>query len=192
MNKLLPLVTGAILLAGCGGSGGSGAGGGTPPAPVPSATAPSPSGSPAKEQQRLRKLPDKLRFEATTLDGRPFTGVNLAEKPAVFWFWAPWCPKCRAEGPAVAKAARANAGRVEFVGVAGLDQSTARMKEFVTRTGTSGLPHLDDRNGRLYRHFGVTTQSSFLFMRPDGTAERASGPLGEDELAARVRALAGG
>ena len=50
-------------------------------------------------------VPDQLQFTSTTLDGTPFDGADLAGRPAVFWFWAPWCPNCRAEAPQVAAAA---------------------------------------------------------------------------------------
>ena len=40
---------------------------------------------------------DRLDFTATTLSGAPFNGASLQGKPAVLWFWTPWCPFCNAE-----------------------------------------------------------------------------------------------
>lgn len=193
MRKLTLLLAGSLALAACGGSdGGSADGAATKDAataqPAPSAAAPG-SGAPSG---RLKSMPEQLKFEGTTLDGKPFTGSNLAEQPVVFWFWAPWCPKCQSEGPAVAKVAERYKGRVAFVGIAGLDKSKDQMQKFVTRTGTGGITQLDDRDGDLYKHFKVTSQSSFLFMKRDGSSDRASGPLGEDDLEKHVKALAGG
>ncbi|MEU5883530.1 redoxin domain-containing protein [Spirillospora sp. NPDC047279] len=202
-------VTLAFALAGCGGgTDGDGADGGTPTA-GPSSTAGTPgaaspgAGSPGASpgagspgagspSARLRSLPAPLKFEATTLDGRPFTGGNLAEQPVVFWFWTPSCAGCQEEGRAVAAAAREYQGRVTFVGVAGRDRSGERPGRFVTRTGTGGITQLDDRSGGLSEHFEVTSRPSFLFMRRDGSADRAAGPLGAETLDERVRALAGG
>jgi thiol-disulfide isomerase/thioredoxin len=141
---------------------------------------------------RLRSLPAPLKFEATTLDGRPFTGANLAERPVVFWFWAPWCPKCVAEGPHVADIAKKYGDRVTFVGIAGLDKSKEQMHRFVTRTGTGIITQLDDRTGRLWEHFGVTVVPSLLLVTTDGQTRRVAGRLGESGLEQNIRGLVGG
>jgi hypothetical protein len=60
------------------------------------------------------------------------------------------------------------------------------MNRFVDRTGTTGLVQLDDRTGALYQHFKVTSQSSYLFVSPDGSTESATGPLDEGELSALI------
>lgn len=46
---------------------------------------------------------DRLNFTATTLGGAPFNGASLQGKPAVLWFWTPWCPYCNAEAPGSAR-----------------------------------------------------------------------------------------
>ncbi|MFI0444412.1 TlpA family protein disulfide reductase [Actinomadura sp. 6N118] len=192
MRKLTLLLAGTLALAACGGSDDDPKDAATVQ-PTPSASSPTGaaagSGTPSG---RLRSMPAQLKFEGTTLDGKPFTGSNLAEQPVVFWFWAPWCPKCQSEGPAVAKVAERYKGRVAFVGIAGLDKSKDQMQKFVSRTGTGSITQLDDREGDLYKHFKVTSQSSFLFMKRDGSSDRASGPLGEDDLEKHVKALVGG
>ncbi|MBC6469461.1 TlpA family protein disulfide reductase [Actinomadura alba] len=144
--------------------------------------------------RRLRSLPPELRFEGRTLDGRPFTGSNLAERPVVFWFWAPWCPNCVAEAPHVAAVVRKYGDRVAFVGVAGLGDNRNQMRHFVARTGvgTGDMPQLDDSTGRLFAHFRVSSVPSFVFMTLDGTATRESGQLGQAGLEQRVRAIATG
>lgn len=53
---------------------------------------------------------DRLQFSGTTLSGAPFNGASLQGKPAVLWFWAPFCPFCNAEAPGVAQVAAANPG----------------------------------------------------------------------------------
>ncbi len=156
-------------------------------APVTSApaTAPSSAGPAVKAA-----VPAALEFSAKTLDGQQFRGADLAGKPVVFWFWAPWCPKCRSEAPAV-KAAAARYGDVAFVGVAGLDTEAA-MKEFVQRTGTGGIVQLSDEKGAVWTKLAVSEQSTFVFMRPDGSTTKASGPLGQDALDGHVRKLLAG
>ncbi|MDT5327276.1 MAG: hypothetical protein QOF25_4428, partial [Mycobacterium sp.] len=51
---------------------------------------------------------DRQQFTGTTLAGQPFDGSSLAGKPAVLWFWTPWCPFCNAEAPSVSAVAAAN------------------------------------------------------------------------------------
>lgn len=185
MRKLPIVIVVALLAAGCdGGSAGA-------KAPVVRPSSQAPVTSPPSTTARLRRLPPELNFDAQTLDGKPFTGVDLVEKPVVFWFWAPSCPQCLSEGPNVAKVAKRYEGRVAFVGVAGLGSDRGQVASFLARTGTGGLTQLDDSSGALSKHFEVTSQSAFLFMKADGSGERASGPLGEGDLERRVGKLAG-
>ena len=50
---------------------------------------------------RAQAADDRLQFTGTTLSGAPFNGAGLQGKPAVLWFWAPFCPFCNAEAPGV-------------------------------------------------------------------------------------------
>ncbi|WUI03520.1 redoxin family protein [Spirillospora sp. NBC_00431] len=178
MKKLGLAIFAAFALAACGGDADEPVG--AAPSTAASAPATTSTSAPGKA------APAVLRFKGSTLGGKPFDGTSLAGKRVVFWFWAPWCPKCQTEGPAVAKAAQKYAGQVVFVGVAGLDKSKPQMDRFVARTGTSGIIQLDDRTGDLYKHFKVTSQSSYLFVAPDGGTDTATGPLDDDELSALV------
>src|ERR1700753_1530731 len=70
------------------------------------------------EAPHAKPADDRLQFTGTTLGGAPFNGASLQGKPAVLWFWAPFCPFCNAEAPGVSQVAAANPG-VTFVGIAG-------------------------------------------------------------------------
>lgn len=130
-----------------------------------------------------------LDFRAETVDGGELSSATLAGKPAVLWFWAPWCTICRAEGPGVARVAQQH-DAVTFLGVAGRGE-VPDMKQFVADTGTGSFPHVVDEDGSLWSSFGVISQPAFAFIRPDGTMEVIVGTLPEDDLAARVASLAG-
>lgn len=187
-------IAAVLLAAGCGSSdpdAQDAAGPGDTAQAKPPASGPASPTASGNPSGRLRALPDTLKFEATTLDGKAFKGADLAERPVVFWFWAPWCPKCMSEGPAVAETARKYQGKVAFVGVAGLDGSKDRMRAFVSRTGTEGFAHLDDRTGKVYKHFRVTSQSSYVFLGRDGGATRATGPLDAGELERHISRIHG-
>ncbi|MFI6742435.1 TlpA family protein disulfide reductase [Nonomuraea sp. NPDC050451] len=184
----------ALLVTGCGGPGQDQASD-TASASAPSApmASPSTSATPAlttsQETADKTSVPATLKFSARTLNGATFQGTSLAGRPVAFWFWAPWCPKCLSEAPAV-KTAAGKYSEVAFVGVAGLDTEAA-MKEFVQRTGTGNLVHLSDVKGAVWTKLGVSEQSTFVFMKPNGSTKRASGPLSQDKLDEHLRELLG-
>ncbi|GAC1401751.1 MAG: protein disulfide oxidoreductase [Mycobacterium sp.] len=130
---------------------------------------------------------EQLQFTAKTINGQDFSGQSLARKPAVLWFWAPWCTTCQGEAPGVAKAARANPA-VTFVGVAAQDQVPA-MQNFVAKYGL-GFTNLADLDGSIWRQFGVTIQPAFAFISPDGSVDVVKRTLSEQDLAARISTLA--
>ncbi|MGH3490417.1 MAG: TlpA family protein disulfide reductase [Actinopolymorphaceae bacterium] len=160
------------------------------PSPTTSAPrdTPTPRDSPSVAEPGRTEVPEQLQFTATTLDGDGFEGASLVGKPAALWFWAPWCPICRNEGPTVTKLSKAYEGKVSIVGVAGLDKLDA-MHEFVSETGVGGIPHLADAQGAVWRHFDITTQSTWVLLDADGKIVHA-GRLDADELTAHVRRLA--
>jgi thiol-disulfide isomerase/thioredoxin len=132
-------------------------------------------------------IPAQLQFSAKTVDGKDFSGQSLFGKPAVLWFWAPWCPVCRGEAPSVGQIAATHPA-VTFVGVAGLDQLPA-MQQFVTQYPVGGFTHLADTDGAVWAKFGVTHQPAYAFISPDGRIDVVKGPLSAPDLTARVTAL---
>jgi thiol-disulfide isomerase/thioredoxin len=133
-------------------------------------------------------VPAQLQFTAQTLDGKEFKGESVLGKPAVFWFWAPWCPVCQREAPMVGKIAATHPD-VTFVGVAALDQVPA-MEEFVNKYPVKGFTHLADTDGAVWAKFGVTQQPAYAFVRADGSIDVVRGSLPEASLSERVTALA--
>ncbi len=129
----------------------------------------------------------QLDCTAQTLDGRPFSGASLAGRPAVLWFWAPWCPTCQKEAPLVAQVAAANPA-VTFIGVGARDQPDA-LQEFAAKYGVEGFTELADTDAAVWARFGVTRQPAYAFISPGGEVEVVKGSLSEAELSARVQAL---
>jgi thiol-disulfide isomerase/thioredoxin len=106
-----------------------------------------------------------LGFSARTLAGEPFEGASLAGTPTVLWFWAPWCPTCRAQIATVSGLGREYDGRVNVVGVGGLDTQDA-IEELAG--GIEDITHLVDDEGEVWKHFGVTAQSTYTVIDADG------------------------
>ncbi|MEU6023586.1 TlpA family protein disulfide reductase [Micromonospora sp. NPDC048871] len=77
---------------------------------------------------------------------------------------------------------------VPIVGVAGLGEHRA-MTDFVSEFELAPVPQLDDREGALWRRFGVTEQSIFVIIDREGRVIHKGWLDGED-LTRRVTALA--
>ena len=155
----------AVLVAGCGQSG--------------SRTLAEPT--PAADPSTL------LQFTAKTIDGVNFSGQSLVGKPAVLWFWGPWCPVCEGEAPGVGQVAHSNPG-VSFVGVAAQDQVPA-MRDFITNYQLGFFTHLADVDASVWRRFGVTAQPAFAFISAAGSVDVVKRDLAEQDLAQRVVTL---
>ena len=134
---------------------------------------------------------DRLDFTGTSLSGAPFNGSALQGKPAVLWFWTPWCPFCNAEAPSVGAVAAANPG-VTFVGVAARSDVGA-MADFVSKYHL-GFTNLNDADGSIWARYNVPWQPAYVFYRPDGTSTFVNNPtsaMSQQELSDRVAALKG-
>lgn len=132
---------------------------------------------------------DDLNFTGTTLSGASFNGASLQGKPAVLWFWTPWCPFCNSEAPNVSAVAAANP-KVTFVGVAARSD-VAQMQSFVSKYNLN-FTNLNDADGSIWAKFNVPWQPAYVFLRPDGTSTFVNNPtsaMSQQELSDRVRAL---
>jgi thiol-disulfide isomerase/thioredoxin len=132
---------------------------------------------------------DRMQFTGTTLAGAPFSGASLAGKPAVLWFWTPWCPFCNAEAPSVSQVAAANPD-VAFVGIAARSD-VAAMQAFVSKYNL-GFTNLNDADGSIWARYDVPWQPAYVFYRADGSSTFVNNPtaaMPRQELSDRVAAL---
>ncbi|NUR27740.1 MAG: redoxin domain-containing protein [Kribbellaceae bacterium] len=150
-----------------------------------SAGAPAAGSSPTGPAGQTAAPAVNLDFTARTITGATFNGHQLAGKPAVLWFWAPWCPTCRAQSGWVSALAEKYAGKVNVVGVGGLDESGA-IRDFGSKLTT--FPQLDDARGQVWTQFGVIVQSSYVVLDRNGRVQ-FQGYLDNDELDRRVAQL---
>ena len=132
---------------------------------------------------------DDLNFTGTTLSGAPFNGASLKGKPAVLWFWTPWCPFCNQEAPSVSAVSAANPG-VTFVGIS-TRADVGSMQNFVSKYNLN-FTNLNDANGSIWAQFNVPWQPAYVFLKADGTSPFVNNPvsaMSQQELTDRVRAL---
>jgi thiol-disulfide isomerase/thioredoxin len=132
---------------------------------------------------------DRLNFTGTTLSGAPFNGASLQGRPAVLWFWTPWCPFCNAEAPGVSQVAAANP-KVAFVGIAA-HSDVGQMQGFVSKYNLN-FTNLNDADGSIWARYGVPWQPAYVFYKSDGSSTFVNNPtsaMPQQELADRVAAL---
>ncbi|SCG51743.1 redoxin domain-containing protein [Micromonospora halophytica] len=190
-RRILPtvLTTAVLALTACGGATEQPATPDAAPDTAQAGTATPASGTPGATGDAARPAtPPTLDFTARTIDDRPFAGSSLAGRPAVLWFWAAWCTRCRAVADDVAAVQRDNATRVNLIGVAGLGSGADAMRRFARDTGIEGFPHLADDDGAVWRRFGVTSQEQYVLLDSAGKVVH-SGPLAQDELRRRIAEL---
>ncbi len=131
-----------------------------------------------------------LDFTAPTLAGTDLDAASLKGKPAVFWFWAPWCSVCRGEAPGVERVAADLGDDIAFVGVPGLGEVPA-MKEFVDQTGVTSLTHAIDADGSLWKRFGITSQPSYVFVTAAGDVTSVKSGMSEADFKQAASDLVG-
>ena len=130
-----------------------------------------------------------LNFTGTTLSGATFNGASLQGRPAVLWFWTPWCPFCNQEAPSVAAVSAANPA-VTFVGIA-TRADNAALQGFVSKYGLN-FTNLNDADGSIWAKFNVPWQPAYVFLRADGSSSFVNNPtsaMSRQELTSRVQAL---
>ena len=130
-----------------------------------------------------------LNFTGTTLSGAPFNGASLQGKPAVLWFWTPWCPFCNQEAPNVSAVAAANPN-VTFVGVSTRADVSA-MANFASKYNLN-FTNLNDADGSIWAMFNVPWQPAYVFLNSDGSSTFVNNPvsaMSQQDLTNRVQAL---
>ncbi len=128
-----------------------------------------------------------LDFSARALGGGTVDGITYVGGDVVLWMWAPWCPQCNREAPAVAAAAAQFGDRVSIIGVPGHDSDDAHAA-FVAEHGLDDLVHAIDDDGSLWARYGISYQPAWVFINQDGEVTVHAGGL-YDELEARLQAL---
>jgi thiol-disulfide isomerase/thioredoxin len=127
-------------------------------------------------------------FSSPTLGGAEFSSAELADKPTVLWFWAPWCSVCFAEAPEISAAAAELNGEAEIIGVGALGP-VDDMNQFVADAELGQLRHISDEEAAVWAKFGVAGQPAFAFISPDGSVQIVPGSLNAEQIVEKARAL---
>ena len=128
-----------------------------------------------------------LAFTGTTLDGAAFDAATLAGKPAILWFWAPWCATCASEAQSINDLKDEYGDRLAILGIAGMGDNKA-MHQFVSDLEVTKVPNLDDQKGVLWKRFGITEQSTYVLVDKAGRILDKS-YLDDLQLTTKVKSL---
>lgn len=196
MRGVLFTVLAAIMLAACSGAP-QAAQDGTGDTPTAEPTAAEPTAAEAVTQDAAPEAAPQpadlgpFDFTVPALGGGQIDGADLVGRDLALWFWAPWCPNCNHEAPAVAEVARDYRDRVTVVGVAGRD-TTEAMAAFVSEHGLAAMPTASDVDGVVWERFQILGQPAMVFIDGQtGRTEVIYGAMGEDVMRERLDALLG-
>ena len=134
-------------------------------------------------------VPDRLNFTATTLDGQAFDGASLFGHPTIIWFWAPWCPVCKAEAPAILDALDELPDGVQAIGIPG-QSDVAAMQAFVNDYGLGAMTQVVDADGSLWSNFSVSYQPATVLIAADGTITTIPGSGSKADFLAAAASIA--
>lgn len=136
-----------------------------------------------------------------TNEGRPFEFVPVQTlqdeqitpgpdgRPMVVNFWFSTCEPCKREMPALSAVARAQQGRVDFIGINPNDTAESAVS-FLDRFDVPYPNYLDD--GDQLAAVGVATMPATFFLSEQGTIlERHAGELNLEELNETISRLYG-
>ena len=122
-------------------------------------------------------------FQWVDPKGTSRTLAGLRGRPVVLNFWATWCVPCRAEMPALERAAAAHP-EVTFLTI-DLQEDGGKVREFFDSLGLVHLEPLLDTNGSVTRRYGVVSLPNTFFVDRDGVIAHLEigGPMKDATIA---------
>jgi thiol-disulfide isomerase/thioredoxin len=129
---------------------------------------------------------DTLTFTGRTLDGADFDAKTLSGKPAILWFWAPWCATCASEAQSINDLRTGYGDKLGILGIAGMGNNKD-MRQFVSDLEVTNV-NLDDEAGVLWKKFGITEQSTYVLIDRTGKVVTTS-YLDDLQLTDKVKSL---
>ena len=113
-------------------------------------------------------------FEASTLDGDDFNGVDLVGAPYMLNIWATWCAPCRHEMPVLQELHQAHAGQdFQVVGVSVDDRGArATIRAFIAEVGVT-FPIYHDPSWEIMDTYGLNGLPGTFLVDAEGRFVRS-------------------
>ncbi len=143
--------------------------------------------------------PEMFDFSATdAVTGEPVSGADLRRAAQdsggamIMGFFTPTCPVCVDEGPKLATSADLNPDVTYVMVHSGGD--TEQYASFVDESGLDlpNVHHIADGETKLWIHFAILGQPSYVLVAPDGKATKSVGALQDHGLLRAVELLRSG
>ena len=133
------------------------------------ATLPDPGWQPLHAEYRVGGYHREFRV-SEDIDGHPVSlAAYVGRRPALFEFWATWCPNCAALEPRMRAAYERHGGQVDFVVVAvAVNQTKASVKRWLARHPLPATRVLWDSDGNAVRAFDTPATSYVVVLDRDG------------------------
>ena len=109
-------------------------------------------------------------FNFTTLSGETISKDALKGQPALLMFWAPWCPVCRKELPALGRFYRSERPPTLRVISVGFADSLDNVVDYVKgNSETFVFPTAYDKDDHVAEAFRVTMTPTYVLLDQSGT-----------------------
>ncbi len=126
--------------------------------------------------------------EIQAVDGSIVSVSEFNGVPTAMWFWSPNWGQCRAEASAVAELKRTYQDTIQFIGIASRGD-LGQVEEFIERYSVTGLPHVFDEQGDVWRQYKISSQPAWVFTDSNGNQERVIGALSDSEIRKKLEDL---
>ena len=128
-------------------------------------------------------------FALTTLDGKHVRLADYRGRTLVINVWGSWCPPCRLETPDLVAEAKADAGRVAFLGV-DTTESASAVRAFVAAKGIPYPQVVTTGSSDFAKAYDIRNYPTTFVIDPSGVlrARHADNLLPRAQLRAYVQA----
>jgi thiol-disulfide isomerase/thioredoxin len=109
-------------------------------------------------------------FDLVTLTGEAYSNNSLKGQPALFMFWAPWCPVCRKELPILGEFYKTEKPAKLRVISIGFADNRGNVEEYVkAHPETFVFPTAYDEESWVSRAFKINATPTFVVLDQSGT-----------------------
>ena len=130
-------------------------------------SSPTPTSTPAQGPEMGKLAPD---FQLSNLDGQSVSLSDFRGKPVLLNFWASWCGPCRFEMPFIQTIYEEWTGKGLVVLTVNLQESPARVREFVETLGLS-FPVLLATSQDVPLVYNIRSIPTTFFIDRDGVIQ---------------------
>ncbi|MGB7343328.1 MAG: redoxin domain-containing protein [Pirellulaceae bacterium] len=123
--------------------------------------------------RRLESVGQRIEFEGSTIDGKPFALSKLRGKPVVIHYWATWCEPCK-QDMVMLRRLQARYKDLELVGV-NVDTSRELAAGFLKENSLPWIQLYEDgglESSPLSNEFGVQTLPTMMLIDQSGKVVR--------------------